>query len=352
MIRTRILALVLTVFLAQAVTAISDESTDATTQQKLEIATPAPGDKDKSSAAKVKDAWRILPENNTGRKDEAWLGQAIRVKVENLDLFRQTLCEEGDCKKGDCKEKDISLFLNRMELKGVRPRMIDDKKSELEFLLLRREALPAYLNDPQQKSVWATLFGFQDQLTLTPRNVEVSVGAEDGKPLESGAKLRLIRIHVDVWAFLYLVVIVTMSLTYMYAGRKGAFSDRGPLESDVTNPALSLARVQMGFWFFLVVAAFVFIWMVIGELPGIPASVLGLIGIASGTALGAAAIDSDKRARAGKVVNEQTAIKNEINKLKQEMADLNNRLPSDPNLQDQIDKKSPSPITARQRSKA
>lgn len=354
MIRTRILVLVLTVFLAQAVTAISDESTDATTQQKLEVATPAPGDKDKSSAAKVKDAWRILPENNTGRKDEAWLGQAIRVKVENLDLFRQTLCEEGDYKKGDCKEKDISLFLNRMELKGVRPRMIDDKKSELEFLLLRREALPAYLNDPQQKSVWATLFGFQDQLTLTPRNVEVSVGPEDGKPLESGAKLKLIRIHVDVWAFLYLVVIVTMSLTYMYAGKKGAFSDRGSLESDVTNPALSLARVQMGFWFFLVVAAFLFIWMVIGELPGIPASVLGLIGIASGTALGAAAIDSNKRASAGTVVNEQTAIQNEINELNtrwdlkncdskalnQEIADLNNRLPSDPNLQDQIDKKS------------
>ena len=353
MIRMRILVLVLTVFVAQVVAAITEEPTIGTTQQKVEVAAPAPDKKDKLSVPKVKDAWRILPEHNTGSKDEAWIGQAVRVKVENLDLFRQTLCEEGGYKKGDCKEKDISLFLNRMELKGVRPRMIDDKKSELEFLLLRREALPAYLNDPQQKSVWATLFGFQDKLTLDPREVEVSVGPEGGKPLESGAKLKLVRIHLDVWSFLYLLAIVAMGLTYMYAGRKGAFSDRGSLESDV-KPALSLARVQMGFWFFLVVSAFLFIWMVIGELPGIPASVLGLIGIASGTALGAAAIDTNKRANAGTVVNEQTAIQNEINELKtqvdskdcyskalnQEIDDLKNRLPSDPKLKDQIDKKS------------
>ncbi|MBN1931550.1 MAG: hypothetical protein JW786_08090 [Desulfobacterales bacterium] len=353
MIQTRMLVLILTVFLAQVVAAIADETMNRTTQQNPNVVATAADKKDKLPVVKVKDAWRILPEHNIGRKDETWLGQAIRVQVENLDLFRQTLCEEGDYKQGDCKQKDISLFLNRMELKGIRPRIIDDKKSELEFLLLRREALPVYLNDPQQKSVWAMLFGFQDQFTLNPREVEVSVGPEDGTPLESDAKLKLVRIHLDVWAFLYILVMVLMGGTYIYAGKKGAFSDRGSIESKITKPALSLARVQMGFWFFLVVAAFLFIWMVLGELPGIPASVLGLIGIASGTALGAAAIDTNKRASAAIVVNEKTLIQNEIDKLKtqmesqdcesktlnQEINDLKSRLSSDPKLQDQIDKK-------------
>lgn len=83
--------------------------------------------------------------------------------------------------------------------------------------------------------------------------------------------------------------------------------------------ALSLARVQMTFWFFLVVAAFLYIWTVIGELPKIPASVLALIGIASGTALGSATIDSSKRARAAGELGElkrtqslSESLKNEI----------------------------------------
>jgi len=280
MIRIRILVFVLTLFLAQAGSVIADE--------------PVAG-LDKSAAVRVRDAWRILPESNIGRKDEVWLGEAIRVKVENLDLFRQTLCKDGDDGQGGCKEKDISLFLNRMEIKGVRPRLIDGKKSELEFLLLRREALPAYLDDRQQKLVWAALFGFQDRLTMKPRKVEVSVGPEGGEPLESGAVLQLVRIHLDGWAYLYLVLIAIMGLTYIYAGKRGAFSDRGLAEDDTARQTLSLARVQMGFWFFQVVAAFLFIWMVIGELPEIPASILGLIGIASGTALGSAVIDCNKQ---------------------------------------------------------
>jgi Ca2+/Na+ antiporter len=353
MIQRRILALALIVLVYQFLAAIAPESAGATTDQNQEAAAPASGKKDEPAVPKVKDAWRILPENNVGAKDEAWLGQTIRVKVENLDSFRQTLCEEGDYKKGNCKQKDISLFLNRMELKGIRARMIDDRKSELEFTLLRREALPAYLNDPQQKSIWANLFGFQDRLTLAPRQVEVSVGPEGGKPLDSEAKLKLVRIHLDIWALFYICIILAMAWLYKYAGKKGAFSDRGPLEGEGGNPALSLARVQMGFWFFLVVAAFLFIWMVIGELPGIPASVLGLIGIAAGTALGAAAIDTNKRASASSVVEEQIVRQNEIKALKnekdskdgslkareQEINDLESRLPSDAKLQDQIDKK-------------
>jgi hypothetical protein len=57
----------------------------------------------------------------------------------------------------------------------------------------------------------------------------------------------------------------------------------------------SLARTQMAFWFLLVISSYFFIWRITGELIPISNSVIGLIGIGSGTALGAAIIDSSKR---------------------------------------------------------
>jgi len=351
MFQIKILMAILTVFAVQVITAFADEPKSKTTQLEKVVAPASTEEKvDKPSTEalipKVKEAWRVLPKTNVGRKDEAWLGQAIRLKVENLDQFFKTLEKDGE-------RKDISLFLNRMEIKGVRPRVIDETESELEFILLRREALPAYLNDTQQKSVWASLFGFQDKWTLEPREVNVSIGQEGGSPVKSNATLKLVRIHFNVWVALYLFVILVMIYVYYKAEKMGAFRDRGSLVNGNGKPALSLARVQMGFWFFLVVASFLFIWMVIGELPGIPASVLGLIGIASGTALGAAAIDTNKRASASLIISEKNATEKEIqgldtqldahNKnqenLKRDVDALNKKLPSEPRLQSQLDSK-------------
>jgi hypothetical protein len=51
-----------------------------------------------------------------------------------------------------------------------------------------------------------------------------------------------------------------------------------------------LARSQMAFWFILVVAAFLFLWLYQGEIPVLNNTCLVLIGIGAGTALGSAMI--------------------------------------------------------------
>ena len=56
----------------------------------------------------------------------------------------------------------------------------------------------------------------------------------------------------------------------------------------------SLSLFQMAFWFFLVIAAYVFVWMITDELDTITESVLALIGIGAGTALGSTLIDQGK----------------------------------------------------------
>ncbi len=57
------------------------------------------------------------------------------------------------------------------------------------------------------------------------------------------------------------------------------------------NP-YSLGRWQMAVWFVLVIGAFSYIWIVTGASDTITPTVLTLLGIGAGTALGAAAIDS------------------------------------------------------------
>ncbi|UCE88298.1 MAG: hypothetical protein JSW10_08005 [Pseudomonadota bacterium] len=236
----------------------------------------------------------MLSKPGVGLPEFAGLGNTIQVRVKKLDVFLNSI--DTQCKDDpNCKPKDIHLFLDGMEIKGIRPQSIDREKGALRFVLVRREALPEYLDDKQQREIWAELFGFRDGWNAT-REVQVSIGAKDGSPLPSDARLGLVRVRMGASLATYVVVMLGVVVLYVWGWRKGVFSDRGSLEHG--EPALSLARVQMGFWFFLVVAAFFFIWLVIGELPAIPGSVLALIGIASGTALGAAAIDANKRARA------------------------------------------------------
>jgi hypothetical protein len=212
----------------------------------------------------------------------AALKNVIRIDVENLDKLLK-----------EANDMNVVLFLNSKELKGIRARNPNVSKGTLEFELWNNVDHKEVLEDAQQRADWASIFGFRDQWRLTSP-VKVSVGIEGQAEKGSKASLTIVRMRGRGWVFLF--VITAMGLLYWWAANKGAFSDRGVLNNAPgAKHAISLARVQMGWWFFLVVAAFFYIWITMGYLPEIPASVLGLIGIASGTALGATVIDSNKR---------------------------------------------------------
>jgi hypothetical protein len=251
----------------------------------------------------VIDAYRIDPKTNVHSKDVR-LGQTLTVKVSDFNAFDEQL--RADCKEGTpCQEKQIGLFVNRKEIRGL-PSTTNPKANEIQFRLLRRDAIPEYGEevDKQQKALWAELFGFRDTWAQGIL-VNVSVGPSGGKPIESNVlPVTLVRLESNYWLLWYCVLLAVILVLYAVGINNGLFSDRGSTENGPA--ALSLARLQMGLWFFLVVAAFLFIWLVIGELPTIPPSVLTLIGIAGGTTLGAGMIDTSKRAQASaKVQSEQ-----------------------------------------------
>ena len=100
----------------------------------------------------------------------------------------------------------------------------------------------------------------------------------------------------DFWMYLgsclLVVTLVGFFLLVVYGGivREPALPVR-----DDGLPPVSLGRCQMAFWFFLVVAAFIFLWLITGrgDLDTINPTILTLIGISAGTALGAALITTN-----------------------------------------------------------
>jgi hypothetical protein len=79
----------------------------------------------------------------------------------------------------------------------------------------------------------------------------------------------------------------------------------------------------MAFWFFLIYASYVTIWLITGALDTITASLLALMGISAGTALGEALIDDGKdNAR----INQDQQLKAQKQAIEQAVTDVQNQL--------------------------
>ena len=261
-----------------------------------------------------------------GRGDEIW------VDVINF----QHWLEEKKLAPENHQIKDLILYLNHVPLQGVHPfywyetdwdiaPSVKTTSTTFGFSLLRNQ---------ESKSGWSHLLnkpGFN-------RKVVVSVGFEDAgevhsqlTPDEANKKLEELRKRrasipsSDKHALeeidrqeqeekdrlkdqeFYLTIIPTFSTSIgltVILGALIAFLALARYTHIIRDPAAprrpdgkrpySLARGQMAFWFFLVIAAYFFLWIVTGDMDTLNVSVLALIGISAGTALGSAFIDAAK----------------------------------------------------------
>jgi hypothetical protein len=80
----------------------------------------------------------------------------------------------------------------------------------------------------------------------------------------------------------------------------------------------SLARCQIGFWFLNVVIAYTAIWAMTGATDAVTTSILAIIGIGSGTLLGAALIDQPKRDDLQKLRDEHQTLYDNRNRTPEE----------------------------------
>ena len=201
------------------------------------------------------------------------LGGVIAVEVAGLDAL---IAEAGGL-------GDFVLFLDGMPLAGVAPLGVRPDRSWLIYRLERTEEADA---------AWHLLLGNTSSLV---RRLSLSVGLDPAHPIPTDVEAFPLAV-IHPWELAIFAVLLGAALAAFFsaARRTDLLRDR---TADVPPGAVkpySLARCQMAWWFFLVVAAYVFIWLAIDELDTITPSVLALIGIGAATALGAGMIDADK----------------------------------------------------------
>jgi hypothetical protein len=216
----------------------------------------------------------VLKATGSRRDGSAGLGDRVIVTVSRLDQLLGQV-------SGNCRA--LVLFVNQIALSGMQGDSCDPYKNEVRFILDRNP------EDDKNDAAWHRLLGSP---TSYMRLVTISVGISDQYAVPSD--VRAFQLHIVPKGQLigYVVLLLICSVIFVYVCARSTLI-RTPLVPVGGGPRpFSLSRTQMAFWSFVVMAAYVFCWMITGELDTISDSVLALIGIGAGTALGAALIDS------------------------------------------------------------
>lgn len=227
-----------------------------------------------TAAAQVPTGPRVLAARGSKKDFSAGLGDRLTVKVSKFDdLLKQV--------NGNCQQ--FVLFLAEAPLPGMPAEACDPAEGEITFILDRNPE-----NEANDKA-WHRLLG---RPTGQLRDVRVNVGTSDQMFIPTDVtKFKLFLVpRFALYVFLFVFVAFLIAFARLSQRSNIIRAPMGPPGGGV--PPYSLSRFQLAFWFILVVAGYFLVWTVTGELDTITQSILALIGIGSGTALGAALIDT------------------------------------------------------------
>lgn len=204
----------------------------------------------------------------------AGLDDLVSLHIQNFNTLMQQV--DGNCTA-------IVLFINGMAIKGLKPESCDSVNGHIRYRMERTA---------DSDAAWHELLGHPMGFT---RPVSLSVGKDAQFSVGSSVSEFELEVIPRVPFYMYILLLVAALLVMIYLCKHTSLvRNNVPGVAQEQRP-FSLALSQMAFWFFLVVAAYVFIWMINDELDTITESVLGLIGIGSATAIGAVMIDQNKK---------------------------------------------------------
>lgn len=162
---------------------------------------------------------------------------------------------------------------------------------------------------------WAAILGKPESAA---RRAVVQVGVDKLIPFKGALPLQIQAFH-GIRIAIFVVLLLGLSIIFFHLAKKSDLLRDGPIVPAVGRRCFSLGRTQMAAWFLVVVAAFLFIWVVTGTYQPLTPQVLTLIGISGGTALSAAFIDANKQAA---IDNQAKSLRSERLKVETEIAAL------------------------------
>jgi hypothetical protein len=234
---------------------------------------PAPGSQPaKPENVRVKAALSSQPDH----RNRAGLGDGLTLTVQNLKPALRQI------PKG-CE--GLILFLNKIAIKGVPPDSCDAETGNVHFTLDRTD---------ESDQAWHVLL---EEPIAYCKIISVSVGPEGDLSFPTDVEKFELEVLPKPQLFGYFSgLALFLAVLVRLARRTALLRDPAPPGGNGKLAPYSLSRFQLAFWSFIVVAAYVFIWLITGELDTITGSVLGLLGIGSATALSAKLIDTSKPA--------------------------------------------------------
>jgi len=237
-----------------------------------------------------------------GAGERTRLRDALVVKVEHLAAWRQA---PGNA------SKPLMLFLAGTPLKNVAAVETARDAGDGDAITALRVVLEIDQKDDVRRA-WVQVL--QTAVRRADRQLAVSVGPADAAPFAAAADAR---ITLDVFPWWTWIVVLGLALA---AGALVLLAQRSNLLRDANgaeNPPYSLAKHQMAVWTFVIVGAYLYVWLVTGAYSTISTTALVLIGISGATGLVAVTMDHGKREDAVKTRRtleaEQGALESTLN---------------------------------------
>jgi hypothetical protein len=253
------------------------------------------------------------------------LDDIIEIRIANLEKW----AEKNDASK-------LVPYINGRMIKGNYPEEIHVARGRLIYHLEIT---------PENKEVWTDLLGAPTKLR---HPVTLSVGLDTGSAFDSvyvhGNTVTLTVISPVYGLVSLLIIFVTLSILLWLVRRTNIIREPGPPPAPGKHRPYNLGRAQMAFWFFLIYASYVTIWLITGTLDTITASLLALMGISAGTALGEALIDTGKATTKTNQFQdlsaEKAALEQSISEAQTQLDALNasSTAPTDPTVRDSLNR--------------
>lgn len=229
----------------------------------------------------------------------------IKVEVEHL-------AEWAAAKNDPAK---LVPYLNGLALRGNYPEEVHTSQNHLRYHLQI---------SPENKKMWVDLLGAPEGIR---KPIAFSVGLEGQSQFDTvyGSDNQVLLTVISPWYGVIALVIVlfTLGLLIWLARNTHIIREPGPRPIGGKLRPYNLGRTQMAFWFFLIYASYLAIWLITDALDTITPSLLGLMGISAGTALSEALIDSGKDSATAGQLQDLTA---EKQTLEQTIPDLQAQL--------------------------
>ena len=232
----------------------------------------------------------VLPPKVISVAGHVELDDVIDVRVEHLAEW----AEKHDATK-------LVPYLNGRAIRANYPEELHTSKGHLLF---------HFRITAENRRVWVDLLG---EPVSVRRPVTFSVGLENQAPFaslyEQDNPVPLTVISPFYAVVVLILILVTLVLFLWLARTTNIIRHPGLAPIRGKLRPYNLGRSQMAFWFFLIFVSYLAIWLITSDLDTITPSLLALMGISAGTALGEALIDSGKETAIASQLRDLTAEK-------------------------------------------